>query len=97
MRYGYLLIPFASVLVLVNPLTIYLGHGYHQNLAYGSYSIWEAYSELLARSHGGGYRGLDRFQGHQNLGFRLLSARSAVMRVSELSRRFRRSLIVSAI
>lgn len=48
-----LLIPFASVLVLVNPLTIYLGHGYHQNLAYGSYSIWEAYSELLARSRGG--------------------------------------------
>jgi thiol-disulfide isomerase/thioredoxin len=48
-----LLIPFASVLVLVNPLTIYLSHGYHQNLAYGSYSIWEAYSELLANSHGG--------------------------------------------
>lgn len=41
--------------------------------------------------------GQDRFQGHQELRFGLLSARSAVTRVSELSRRFRRSLIVSAI
>jgi hypothetical protein len=41
--------------------------------------------------------GQDRFQGHQELRFGLLSARSAVTRVSELSRRFRKSLIVSAI
>lgn len=52
-RSRVLLIPFASVLLLVNPITIHLSHGYYQNLAYGSYSIWDAYSEILAHPYHG--------------------------------------------
>nr|WP_256388272.1 acyltransferase family protein [Pseudoruegeria sp. SK021] len=48
-----LLIPFCATLVLINPITIYLTLGFYNNLAFSSYSLGDAYTNLMSNRHGG--------------------------------------------
>jgi len=48
-----LMLPFLSTLILVNPVTIYLSHGYYNNLPLGTYSLSDAFAKIMTKEHGG--------------------------------------------